>query len=212
MPSARESSPELGPWSSAPSGKRTRGILSGSSQAIRAPAAFVSAVSTQSTQVWGRRARRAPLDELARPRRVPRAIDLDPGALALLKELAPAVERREQDLGERAVLVHELPQVLALDRDVAHRGDRDPGQERGLAGHQAQLAEEARGVVADDLVAVGVLDRGLALEDRDERVALVADLEQDLAGLGRALLAARGEHLELRVGENRVDARHRSPA
>ena len=36
----------------------------------------------------------------------------------------------------------------------------------------------------------GVLDRGLPFQDRDERIPLVADAEQDLAHLGRALLPA----------------------
>ena len=74
-------------------------------------------------------------------------------------------------------------------------------------GQQVHLAEEARGAVADDLVAGGVEDRRLALEDRDERVALVADLEQHLADRGGALLAVARERRELRRGEGRADGR-----
>ena len=43
--------------------------------------------------------------------------------------------------------------------------------------------------MADDLVAGGVEDGRLALEDRDERVARVADLEEHVADLGGPLLA-----------------------
>ena len=44
--------------------------------------------------------------------------------------------------------------------------------------------------------------RDLALDDRDERIALVADLEQRLADLGGPLLAVLGEHRELRAREH----------
>ena len=56
--------------------------------------------------------------------------------------------------------------------------------------------------MADDLVAGGVGDRDLALEDRDERVGLVADLEQLLADRGGALLAMLGQRRELRLREH----------
>ena len=56
--------------------------------------------------------------------------------------------------------------------------------------------------MADDLAPGRIGDRDLALVDRDERVARVADLEQLLAGRGRALLAVPGERLQLRAGEN----------
>src|SRR6185436_13398184 len=74
--------------------------------------------------------------------------------------------------------------------------------------HQVELAEKAGGAVADDLVARGVEDRRLALEDRDERIARVADPVEDLPGGGRPLLAERRERLELRGGEDRADAGH----
>jgi hypothetical protein len=47
--------------------------------------------------------------------------------------------------------------------------------------------------VADDLVAGWIGDRDLALVDRDEGVAGVADLEELLADLSGPLLAQRGE-------------------
>ncbi len=95
-----------------------------------------------------------------------------------------------------------MPQHFALDRDVAHRLGDDGGEEDGLAGEQVHLAEEAGGAVADDLAAGGVGDRDLALEDRDERVARVADLEELLADLGGPLLAVLGEGRELRARED----------
>ena len=97
-----------------------------------------------------------------------------------LQRLAPRDEGREQQVAERPVLEEQRPQHLALDRDVAQRLRDDRRQEHGLPGEQVQLAEEARRAVADDLVARGVEDRDLALEDRDERIAPVAD-----AGRGR---------------------------
>ena len=45
-----------------------------------------------------------------------------------------------------------LPQLFALDRDVAHRLGHHRGEEDRLAGEQVHLAEEAGGAVADDLV------------------------------------------------------------
>ena len=53
--------------------------------------------------------------------------------------------------------------------------------------------------MADDLVAGGIEDRDLALEDRDERIARVADPEEHVADLGRALLAELGEERQLCV-------------
>ena len=91
---------------------------------------------------------------------------------------------------------------FALDRDVAHRLGDDGGEEDGLAGEQVHLAEEAGGAVADDLVPGGVGDRGLALDDGDERVGRVADLEQLLADLGGPLLAVAGQRFELGAGED----------
>ena len=99
--------------------------------------------------------------------------------------LAALDEGGEQQVGERAVLEQQLPQLFAVDRDVAQRLGHDGGEEDRLPGEQVHLAEEAGGAVADDLVAGGVEYRDLALEDRDERVGRVADLEQLLADLGR---------------------------
>ena len=92
-----------------------------------------------------------------------------------------------------------MEQHVALDDEVAHRLGGDRGQEDGLARHQVELAEEARRAVAHDLgCARGVEDRRLALEDRDERVALVADLVEDVTGRGSALLAEAREGGQLR--------------
>ena len=57
---------------------------------------------------------------------------------------------------------------------------------------EVHLAEEARRAVPDDLVAGGVEDGHLALDDRDERVAPVADPEEHVADRRGALLAGVG--------------------
>jgi hypothetical protein len=121
------------------------------------------------------------------------ANDLDPDPLLALQQFAPLDEGRKQQVGERPVLEEQLAQHFAIDRDVAHRLGDDRGEEDGLTGEQVHLAEEAGGAVADDLVAGRVGDGNLALIDRDERVAGVADFEELLADRGGSLLAKRGE-------------------
>ena len=58
--------------------------------------------------------------------------------------------------------------------------------------------------MADDLVAGRVEDRDLALEDRDERIPLVADAIQHVADVGRPLLAELGQRCKLRGGQHRA--------
>ena len=64
----------------------------------------------------------------------------DPDPLPLLEHFAPLDERREQQFGERAVVEEQLPQLFAVDRDVAHRLGHDGGEEDGLPGEQVHLA------------------------------------------------------------------------
>ena len=123
----------------------------------------------------------------------------------LLQRLAPRDERRQEQARERAVVEQQQPQLVPIDGDVAHRLGDHGGHEHRLAGEQVQLAEEAGGTVADDLVSCRVEDRGLAFEDRDERVAQVADAVKDLADLGGALLAVRGKCRQLRVRQHRAE-------
>ena len=125
----------------------------------------------------------------------------------LLQRLAPRDEGRQQEVAQRPVLEQQRPQRVAIDRDVAQRLRDDRRQEDGLPGEEVHLAEEARRAVADDLVAGRIEDRHLAFEDRDERVAPVADPEQHVADGGGALLAELGERLELRRGERRAGGR-----
>ena len=66
---------------------------------------------------------------------------------------------------------HHVP----IDRDVTQRLGDDGRDKHRLPGQQVQLAEEPRRSVADDLVTGRVADRDLALEDRDERIAAIAD-------------------------------------
>ena len=56
----------------------------------------------------------------------------------------------------------------------------------------------------DDLVAGPVEDRDLALDDRDERVLLVADPEQQVADVRSPLLAELGEGRQLRRRQHRT--------
>ena len=123
--------------------------------------------------------------------------DLDADPFLLLEQFAPLDEGGEQHVGEGAVLEEEAAQRFAVDLDVAHRLGDDRGEEDGLAGEQVHLAEEAGGAVADDLAAGRVEDRRLALADRDERVGLVADLEEHVADGSGLLLAVPGEQVEL---------------
>ena len=144
-------------------------------------------------------------DHVARPARLGRADDLEPDPIALLQKFAPLDEGGEEKVGERGVFEEQPPQDFAVDGDVAHRLGHDGGEEDGLPGEQVHLAEEAGRTVADDLVARAVEHRGLALEDRDERVGRVADLEEPLADLGGPLLALLGERRELGAGEDSAD-------
>ena len=54
------------------------------------------------------------------------------------------------------------------------------------------------------LVARGIEDRDLALEDRDERIALIADAIEHIPNIRRALLAVLGEGRKLRRGQLRT--------
>ncbi len=112
----------------------------------------------------------------------------------LLQRLAAGDERRQQHVAERPVLEEQRPQHLALDRDVAHRLRHDGGQEDGLAREQvrSRRGSPTRPCRTISLPAASRI-ADLALEDRDERVARVADPEEHVADLGRALLAVLGE-------------------
>jgi hypothetical protein len=108
----------------------------------------------------------------------------------------------QQQIGERPVLGKQAVYLFALDRDVAHRLRHHAVDEDGLPRHQVDLRQEAAGTLAGDLVPCAVEDRRLALEDGDEWVARVTDPEEVLALLRRALLAPRGEKLNVRRGED----------
>jgi hypothetical protein len=122
----------------------------------------------------------------------------DAHAVLALERLAAGDEARQQQVAERRVVEQQRTQLLAIDGDVAHRLGDDRGQVHGLAGHQVQLAEEVRSAVACDLAARGVEDRGLALDDRDQRIAPVANAEQNVADSRGALLAVLAKRRELR--------------
>ena len=197
---------ELADWSArtarCPPGRRTSGRRSASTSSIGE--ATSGSLGRVDEAVGDPRALH-PLDRSPRRLRSHRADDLDPDPVAALERLAAADEGREQDVGERAVLGEEPAEDLTIDGDVAHRLRRHRGQEDRLAGEQVHLAEEPGRTVADDLVAGGVLDRSLALEDRDERVGRVADAVQPLPGLRGPLLAVLGE--DARAGLRRGSRR-----
>jgi hypothetical protein len=151
--------------------------------------------------VWESTAARI-VDQSPCRRRGPWPDDLEPDALALLEDLAPAHERVQQHLGERPVFEQQWPQLIAVDRDVAHRLRHDAIDVDGLPREQVQLAEEAPRTLARDLVPSTVEDRRLALDDDDERIAGFTDPEQELALRGPPLLAPLRENLKLPWGEN----------
>jgi hypothetical protein len=70
--------------------------------------------------------------------------------------------------------------------------------EQALARQQVHLAEELRGAVPCDLVARGIQDSDLAIDDRGERVVTIPDPVKDVTSVRRALLAYRLERGELR--------------
>ena len=57
--------------------------------------------------------------------------------------------------------------------------------------------------MADDLGPRGIEDRRLALDDRDQRIAAVTDLEEDVADVCAALLTVLGEQRQLSLREHR---------
>src|SRR4029077_2725302 len=111
-------------------------------------------------------------------------------------------EGGQERVRERAVIEEQLPEGFAIDRDVAHRLCHFRREEDGLPGEEVYLPEEAGSAMADDLVAGAVEHRRLPLDDRDERIARIADLVQLLAHLRGALLAVREERRQLCAREH----------
>ena len=137
---------------------------------------------------------------------------LETDAVNLLQRLAPRDEGREEQVAQGAVLEQERPQRVAVDGDVVQRLGDDRRQEDGLPREEVQLTEEARAAVADDLVAGRVENRHLSFDDRDERIAPVADAEEHVTDSSSALLAQLGELLQLRGGEHRTGRRRHGPS
>ena len=143
------------------------------------------------------------LDDPPRRLRRARTDDLHPDVL-LLERLASRHEGRQQQVAQRAVLEQQRAQLVAVDGDVPHRLRDHRRQVHGLAREEVHLAQEARRRVPHDLVPGRVQDRGLALENRDERIARVADPEQHVTDRGAALLAVRGQRCKLRRRQGRA--------
>ena len=190
MPSARNTSPGEGARSSAPPGRRTRGA---------SPSA-----GSSSCQVNGRRLLRAKssIRIVASDERGPTICR--PEALDRLQRLSPGDERGQDEVAQRPVVEQQLAHHVAVDGDVAQGLGDDRGDEDGLSREQVQLAEEPGRAVADDLLAGRVDDRDLALEDRDERVPLIADAVEHVADIGRVLLTELSQGRELRVRQHRA--------
>src|SRR5689334_18985440 len=117
----------------------------------------------------------------------PRPNHFHADALTPLEGLPSRDEGAQDEVAERTILAKQLPQLLALDRDVAQRLRHGGCEKDRLARQQVGLAEEAARAVPDDLTAGRVEDRNLTLQDRDQRVAVVADPEQRLADECRPL-------------------------
>ena len=181
-----------------------------SSASTRA-ATVASSECSGSRQVCGRRLRRAnsTIRRVGSDDRGPRISTPIPSSCCSASRRA--VNVGEQQVGERRVVEEQRAEDIAIDRDVAHRLRDDRRQVDGLAREQIDLAEEAGRPVPDDLVPVPVEDRRLALEDRDERVAQIANPIEDVADRGRALLTDVGERLELRSRQRRSRRRIRHP-
>src|SRR5205085_720142 len=81
-----------------------------------------------------------------------------------------------------------------------------------LAREKVQLAEKARGAVANDLVAGRVDDRNLTLLDCDERIARIADAVQHITDARRALLTQRRQSGQLRGRERRTGGSSHRPS
>ena len=121
-----------------------------------------------------------------------------------LQRLPPRDERGQDEVAQRPVVEQQLPHDVAVDGDVAQRLQDDRGDEDRLAREEVQLAQEPRRPVPDDLLPGRVDDRDLALEDRDERVPLIADAVEHVADIGRALLTELSQGRELRVRQHRT--------
>lgn len=130
--------------------------------------------------------------------------DLEADALHPLQRLAPGHERRQKEVAERAIVEEQRSQILSVDGDVPEGPGDDRRQVDRLPGQQVHLAEELRLAVADDLVVCGVEDRHLALEDRDQGIALIADAKQHVADACCPLLTMLGERRQLGRGQQRA--------
>ena len=140
-----------------------------------------------------------------------RTDDLQPEARDRLERLPPGDECRQDKVAQRPVLEQQLAHHVAVDGDVAQRLGDDRSDEDGLSREQVQLAEEPGRAVTDDLLTGRVDDRDLTLDDRDERVALIADAVEHVADIGRVLVTELSQGRELRVRQHRTVRRcHRT--
>ena len=122
-----------------------------------------------------------------------RSDDLQAEAVDALETFTARDERRQHDVTEWTVFIEQRPQRVTLNGEIAQRRSGHRRNEHRLAREQVQLAQEPRRSVTDDLVAGGVEDRRLALDDRHERVFAITDLVENLARISRPFLADGGK-------------------
>src|SRR4029450_8339923 len=120
------------------------------------------------------------------------ADDFETDTLHPLQRLTPRHERRQEKIAERTVVEEQRSQRVALDGDVAEGLGDDRGQKDRLPGQEVHLAQELRGAMTDDLVVRSVEDRYLALQDRDQGIALMAAAKQHIADARGWLIAVLG--------------------
>ena len=149
---------------------------------------------------------RGELAQASRVRRIARADDAQPGALAN-QQRAPQKAGPDQQVAERRIVVDELAQLVERDREDLARLAHPRGRERRLSGEQVELAEETPRPVDPDhpLLVVDLLDhRDQPGEDHEQRRNRLSLLVEHLA-LGRdAALTARPHLVDLLLAQARV--------
>ena len=107
------------------------------------------------------------------------------------------VDSRDPPSG--AILEQQRPQLVPVHGDISHRLCDDRRQIHRLARQEVHLAQKPRRPMANDLVPSPIEDRGLSLENRDQRITCIADPEQHVTDRGVALLAVQGQRRKLRL-------------
>ena len=190
MPSVRTNSPGDGARSSSPPGRRTTGA---------SPSAGSSSCHVKGSRLLRRKSsiRMVAADECG-----PTICNPSPATVCSASRLAMKVVRTRSLSGPSSN--SSSRRTSRCDRDVAQRLRDHRGDEHRLTREQVQLAEEPGRAVADDLLAGRVDDGDLALDDRDERVPLIADAVEHVADIGRVLVTELSQGRDLQVRQHRT--------